>query len=67
MKDTGIVTDAQPQVTKVTTKETAMATDVQTKTDQGGQPDSRGPDTAPERNRDYGAPPEFKGLDNLEM
>ena len=65
-KDMGIVTDTPPAATKVTTKETAMATDVQTKADQGGQTDSRGPDTTSDRNRDYGAPPEFKGLDNLE-
>ena len=66
MKDTGVATDAQPQVAKVTTKETGVATDAQAKTDQGGQTEGRGSETGSERNRDYGAPPEFKGLDNLE-
>ena len=58
----------ETDVKEKTTKETGVVTDASQKTDKEGQTDKQDkpPDAAPERSRDFGPPPEFKGLDNLE-
>ena len=72
MVDTGVVTDTTPAPTKVTAKEATMGTQTDTPITPAAaaaMPVTPTPPAASptsDRNRDYSAPPEFKGLDNLE-
>ncbi len=61
MKETGVVTDTSQK----TDKEGQTEKNTQDKEGQTEKED-KPPDAGSERNRDYGAPPEFKGLDDLE-
>ncbi len=76
MVDTGVVTDTTPTTTKVSEATTGMQTDpsISPAAAAAAMPAAPTPvaPTSPttsltsDRNRDYSAPPEFKGLNNLE-